>query len=128
MGDNPSGTRAGLSAFGARVPGLHPVDHANWLECLEFAQRLDLEMPTERQWEYACRAGEGGPWYWGSDQAELEYHENVRDQYFQAAASWLATDATWDDGFGFHAPVGETKRRSRPPARRTRSPPLRGGA
>ncbi len=54
MGDNPSGF----------VDPLRPVEQVDWAEATEFSHRLSdlvpgltVQLPTEAQWEYACRAG-----------------------------------------------------------------------
>lgn len=38
----------------------YPVEQVTWEECQEFCRRIGLELPTEAQWEYACRAGSTG--------------------------------------------------------------------
>ena len=54
MGKNPSKHRA--------EPHL-PVDQVSWFDCQEFCERLCqlhgrvFRLPTESEWEYACRAG-----------------------------------------------------------------------
>jgi formylglycine-generating enzyme required for sulfatase activity len=48
-----------------------PVDTVNWYDALVFCKRLSAQtgrtfmLPSEAQWEYACRAGSTGKWYFG---------------------------------------------------------------
>ena len=48
-----------------------PVERVNWYEAVEFCQRLsratgrDYRLPSEAEWEYACRAGTTTPFYFG---------------------------------------------------------------
>ena len=56
----------------------HPIDNVSWLEAKEFCQRLSekegktYRLPTEAEWEYACRAGSTTDFYWG-DTFNLRY-------------------------------------------------------
>ena len=60
----------------------HPVETVNWDEATEFCRKLSAmpaeraarrvyRLPTEAEWEYACRAGTATRWYSGDDEAGL---------------------------------------------------------
>ena len=48
-----------------------PVEQVKWTEAVEFCERLskltgkDYRLPSESEWEYACRAGTTTPFYFG---------------------------------------------------------------
>jgi|GEM_PF-741842 len=49
----------------------HPVEEVSWLAAVEFCQRLSAQtgrfyrLPSEAEWEYACRAGTVTPFHFG---------------------------------------------------------------
>ncbi|GIW90010.1 MAG: hypothetical protein KatS3mg109_0442 [Pirellulaceae bacterium] len=54
-----------------------PVENVSWNDAVEFCRRLsqkegkEYRLPTEAEWEYACRAGSTTRWSFGNDASEL---------------------------------------------------------
>ena len=57
-----------------------PVENVSWDDTQEFCRRLSAQdrqtyrLPTEAEWEYACRAGRSGRWCFGDDQSMLKQY------------------------------------------------------
>lgn len=78
-----------------------PVECVTWDECQRFCNRTGLKLPTESQWEYACRAMTRTKYYWGDSTEEgYGWHQGNSNQSTQAVGSKKP------NGFGLYDMVG----------------------
>ncbi len=78
MGNNPAIFREDLQA---------PIENVSWLEAKEFCQKLSIKsaykytyrLPSEAEWEYACRAGTNTAYHFGDRPDQLPDYAWFKD-------------------------------------------------
>jgi formylglycine-generating enzyme required for sulfatase activity len=137
MGDNPSWFARGAPGepqVRGQNSGRWPVDMVSWDDAVEFCRRLSqlpaeqaagrvYRLPTEAEWEYACRAGsttrfafgrqlsaadanirDGGAESGGHPRAVGSYRPNAFGLYDLHGNVWEWCSDAYDAGYYEHAP------------------------
>jgi formylglycine-generating enzyme required for sulfatase activity len=96
----------------------HPVGNVSWNDAVKFCQWLSrkagrlVRLPTESEWEYACRAGTTTVFFTGDAPASLNGYASVPDQALRAKLGERPDETVWfpfDDACPFTAPLGSFK-------------------
>ncbi|MGI6301306.1 MAG: SUMF1/EgtB/PvdO family nonheme iron enzyme [Verrucomicrobiota bacterium] len=98
-----------------------PVVRVSWHQAMAFCEWLSdktglrFTLPTESQWEYACRSGSTSPLWYGDLDTDFSTTANLSDAthytvYYphvpSAIPPWRPAETRFDDGWRVSAPVG----------------------
>jgi len=93
----------------------HPVVNVSWNDAARFCRWMSekegvtYRLPTEAEWEHACRAGTRTQFHTGNAVGSLNGFANIADKSLLAEITRISWSAEFDDGVPFLAAVGQFK-------------------
>ena len=121
--DSPGAAQPGKTRFDPPFPQSdeHPVIRVQWDDAVAFCgwlskkEGLKYRLPTEAEWEYACRAGKKTPWQHGITRAGIEEIGNSSDavksenaaKFHPKTQQQSIPGYVFLDGYFYTAPVGK---------------------
>ncbi|NQT53303.1 SUMF1/EgtB/PvdO family nonheme iron enzyme, partial [bacterium] len=126
--ESKHGYQFGVHGYPVNQPR-QPVVRVSWHQAMAFCRWLaqktgePFALPTEAQWEWACRAGSADAFSFGSVDTDYSTHANMADRKLRGFASnpyrlydplprptkyddWIPRDDRFNDGHLVSAPVG----------------------
>ncbi|MFN3242973.1 MAG: bifunctional serine/threonine-protein kinase/formylglycine-generating enzyme family protein [Planctomycetota bacterium] len=88
-----------------------PIARVSWVNCQRLCTAKGLLLPTESQWEYACRAGSPHMFWTGEEAQSLDGKEHVDDRN----AGRVSAYAMAPNPFGLHNMAGNVQEWCRDP-------------
>jgi len=72
----------------------YAATYVNWEDAVEFCRKLsekegvEYRLPTEAEWEYACRAGTTTAWSFGDDKSQLGEYAWIKENTYDAGEKY----------------------------------------